>query len=115
TEIYQALDVLFVTIPQSVVRREPRFSNLKLLLRHRSSGSPIDTEAETMIWRLLSANLVSGTPLGQIIGRDNLAPGSCSESPAFTSFAQLVLKGHLGIDLNQPITPESIVRSRRQS
>lgn len=115
SEIYQSLDVMFVTLSQSVVRREPRFSNHKLLLRHRPSGSPIDLEAEAMIWRRLGANPVSGTPLGELLGRDNLAPGSCAESPAFTTFAQLVLKGHLAIDLNQPITPESIVRARRQS
>jgi hypothetical protein len=108
--IYEALNVTFVTLPESVVRREPRHSNVKLLLRHRPSGAPRDIEAETAIWRALTACPTQTVQLGDIVGWAGLDLHSCADSSLFTTFAQLVLSGHLAIDLNRPISVETIVQ-----
>lgn len=107
--IYEALNVRFETLCESVVRREPRRSNVKLLLRHRPSGAPLDVEAEAEIWRVVNAGPAHKAQLGDIVGWAGLDLHSCADSPLFTTFAQLVLGGHLKIDLNSPISVETIV------
>lgn len=108
-KIYDAANVIFETLPKSVVRREPRHSNVKFLLRHRPSGKSIDLAAEAAIWRVMEGKPDLTAALGDIIGQDGLEPHSSAESSLLTTFAQLVLRGHLMIDLNRPISMETRV------
>lgn len=105
--IYKAADIKFVTLPESVVRREPRCSNVKLLLRHRPYGKEVDKEAEVAIWRAIGERPTQTATLGDVIGANGLDLHSRADDPLLATFAQLVLKGHLAIDLNAPISAET--------
>lgn len=105
--IYKAADIKFVTLPESVIRREPRRSNVKLLLRHRPYCKEVNKKAEATIWRVIGERPTRTATLGDIIGQDGLDLHSRAESSLLTTFAQLVLKGHLAIDLNVPISAET--------